>query len=106
MLKKIENFHNYLSDTNYVWFPFLFLKLKPEEELTIVHMFKMTLCFGFYLGLMYHVKVYFETGQLGPEAILISILKGFMLFFVWFNVVTRPIWNRRVKRLSLEGKIS
>jgi hypothetical protein len=100
VLKKIENFHNYLSDTNYVWFPFLFLKLKPQKELTIVHMLKMTLCFGLYFGLMYHVKVYFETDQLSLEAILISILKGLVLFFVWFNAVTRPLWNRRVKRFS------
>ena len=103
MLRKIENFHNYLSDTHYVWFPFLFLKLKPEQELTLLHMAKMTFCFGAYFGLMLHIPAYFQTGELVFESVLMSVLKGVMIFAAWFNIVTRPLWNRRVKRMASQS---
>lgn len=64
----------------------------------------MTLCFGAYFGLMYHLKVYLETGLVSPEAVFLSILKGLGVFLIWFNLVTRPLWNRRAKKLSVKNQ--
>ena len=96
----IENFHNRLSDTNFVWFPFLWLKLSPSQSLTTWHLLKMTFWFGLYFNLAYLAKkvIFQESVELRQFA---QGQLGFMvLFFMWFNLVTKTFWNRRARRLK------
>ena len=95
----VERFHNRLSDTDFVWFPFLFLKLKPHQQMTWPHIFKMSPIFGFYFCLMYFLKnAIFDIipSKANIEVVYMHFTLG---FFVWFSVVTRFFWNRRARRL-------
>ncbi|NRA44112.1 MAG: hypothetical protein HRU09_04040 [Oligoflexales bacterium] len=100
IIDSIEIVHNRLSDTNFVWFPFLWLKLSPSQQLTPWHLVKMTFWFGLYFNVAYLVKklIFGETIE------IIHVFEGqlaFMaLFYIWFNLVTKTFWNRRAKRIN------
>lgn len=96
-LRKVVDLHNYLSDKDVVWFPFLFLKLRPHQELTIKHWLLMTFCFGHYFALVLILKTYLTSSEL---SIFPSIIKGTLIFGFWFACVTRPLWNLRARELN------
>jgi hypothetical protein len=99
ILDRIEYWHNRASDTNFVWFPFLFLKLKPAQQMGVGRRIIMTLCFAVYFTIWVIIRhLIFGTGinlaQTGT-----SFLYSFAAFFIWFNFVTATFWNRRSQRL-------
>lgn len=98
-LDSVERFHNRLSDTDFVWFPFLFLKLKPHQQMTWPQIFKMSPIFGFYFCLMYFLKKAIFDNIPSDSNIAVVFMQFTLGFFVWFSVVTRFFWNRRALRL-------
>ncbi len=100
ILNKLEGWHNWASDTNYVWFPFLWLKPKPEEKITFKNILVMTLLFGPYFSLYNYLKLLLFQQHPTLESFEINILKFTIFFFIWFNLVTAFFWNRRARRLS------
>lgn len=97
-LRKIEDFHNWASDTRFVWFPFLWLKPKPQDFLRFKKLVLMSLCFGFYFGFFLTLRKSFQ-----PDSNFLKNLPGnigvsVFVFFIWFNLVTAPLWNRRANR--------
>ena len=99
LLSKIEKIHNQLSDMNVIWFPFLWLKLKPEQILTTKHIIKMTFWFSLYFNLGYLFKKVLFGEQLTMRgAVYAQLLLG-VLFFIWFQTVTKKFWNQRANRL-------
>jgi hypothetical protein len=120
ILQKIEDIHNWASDTNFVWFPFLRLKLRPEQSMPFRHRLLMTIFFGPYFSLFYTLRVWIIgrwnqsasdvaqatadnfwgglVASIGPMAINMIWVTAF--FFVWFNLVTAYFWNRRARRLQ------
>ncbi|MFK7824957.1 MAG: hypothetical protein AB8G05_12420 [Oligoflexales bacterium] len=99
-LDKLENYHNWLSDTNFVWFPFLWLKLIPSQLLTPMHIVKMTFWFALYFNFVYLAKRLIFGETLGLAQFFQGQLGFMVLFFIWFNLVTKTFWNRRARRLS------
>jgi hypothetical protein len=99
----VEYWHNWASDTNFVWLPFLNLKLKPFEALSFGRLCIMAVCFGSYFNVVYGLKkILFSDGVTARD--LASSQVFFMFgFFVWFVLVTRPLWNRRAHRLMSSG---
>lgn len=92
--------HGKISDTNYIWFPYLFLKPAPSEPIPL---HKSTLImaplWGLYMGLPY--GLYFMYAQNWSLLNVIEFVAKFTLFFAfWFNIVTRPLWNARCRRLQ------
>jgi hypothetical protein len=99
ILYRIERLHNWASDTNFVWFPFLWLKLRPEQELTFAHRMKMTLFFGLYFGLLNVVRQALLGDPGSVRALALSVAEATGFFFFWFNLVTAFFWNRRASRM-------
>lgn len=98
--RKIEDGHNQLSDTDFVWFPFLFLKLKPNQVMDVRHRLKMTPFFALYFALGAAVRDWILGAGVSLASSAEAFAWGFAIFFIWFNLVTAPLWNRRARRLS------
>lgn len=102
-LRKIINAHNLLSDKNLIWFPFLFLKPKPDTIITQSRILIMTLCFGGYAALALVIRAYL-SGTVSTSLILKNIAYTNLAFFTWFQIVTSTLWNIRARELTEEKK--
>jgi hypothetical protein len=98
-LIKIVDGHNHLSDKNYIWFPFVFLRPLPTERITMRRILVMTLCFSIYgfifLAIRQWLNKEFELEDWLKKSGMIVIV-----FFVWFNLVTARLWNYRSDKLN------
>ena len=103
ILGQIAELHNRLSDTRFIWFPFLQLKPEPWQFLSTRALLKMTACFSGYFNLMYLIKGLIFGNLPTWGALIESQLFFFALFHIWFHVVTKPLWNHRAKQLR-EGR--
>lgn len=99
-LEKLEKAHNQASDTTFVWFPFTWLRPLVTEEISTPRRIFMALAFGVYYGTFFSLKDYFFNNRAFFESIWTNTIGAIALFFVWFSIVTTPLWNRRAKRAS------
>jgi hypothetical protein len=103
LLDIVEHWHNRASDTNFVWFPFLPLKLQPHEIIDHKRTLVMTVCFSCYFNAAFLAKKFFLAEPLDLRSSVASQAYFFVGFLLWFNGVTRPLWNRRAARLKSIG---
>jgi len=101
ILSAFPNAHNWLSDREFIWWPFSFLRPTPSTVMSFSHTLLMTLCFG---GLSFLMFVAFAVvnNMFTASSAINTFSMCFGGFFVWFNVVTRPFWNYRARKLSRE----
>ena len=102
-LDRLTEVHGRLSDLKAVWFPFVFLQPQPHELITPGRRLAMTACFGCYTGLVWMGLRYFNGEFPTAREWGVSMLKACAFFAIWFRLVTVPLWNRRVRRLSSDG---
>ena len=100
MLRNIENWHNRLSDLPVIWFPFQALKPQADQMISFPRSILMSFCFGFYANLFFILRGVIFAGEAISISFIYSKVAFVAGFFVWFNVVTRPFWNRRAARLQ------
>lgn len=100
LLDLIAAFHNWLSDKDFIWWPFSFLRPEPHEAMTVKTTLLMTGCFGGLAFLMFTILAIVNNAFTADGAIL-TFLICFIGFFGWFNLVTKPLWNRRAKALKI-----
>lgn len=98
-------FHNWVSDKDFVWWPFSFLRPEKDELITFKLSLLMTACFG---GLAFSFFTVFSimNNVLTASSLVMTFLSCFPGFFIWFNAVTRPLWNRRARQLQEEKRPS
>ncbi|MFT4547865.1 MAG: hypothetical protein ACI8XO_002245 [Verrucomicrobiales bacterium] len=97
---RITESHGRLSDLKVVWWPFLFLKPpSASTPITLGRMAVMVICFAGWLmiGLILRELIFGEPRSLTLEKLLSLYGYGIVGFSVWFNLVTRPLWNRRAR---------
>jgi hypothetical protein len=104
LVDRIEALHNKASDTDFVWFPFLFLKLKPEQSLTLRRRAVMTLRFAPYFVAFLELRRFLFGRPVDGARIVSDLAVWLVVFFGWFNLVTATFWNRRARRLAREGR--
>jgi lipopolysaccharide export LptBFGC system permease protein LptF len=93
--EKFVHYHNQLSDKNFIWFPFMFLKPRPEQQITQGRIIKMTFCFS-----VYGCLALFIRQLLNQQVNYTSYLYIPVAFFLWFELVTSRLWNIRARSLS------
>ncbi len=98
LLDLITLFHNWISDKDFIWWPFSFLRPGPEEIMTFKQTSLMTLCFGGLSFLMFTIFAVVNNA-FSLETASMTFLGCFAGFFLWFNLITKPLWNRRSKKL-------
>jgi hypothetical protein len=99
---------NELSDTDWGWFPFLFLRPQKQSEMDIPFLIKLTLFFSphgaIFFGLMFWVFYrfgVFPNSFLMPFFVLTFILYN-IAFFLSYQWIVAPAWNRRARKLQAE----
>ena len=92
-------FHNWLSDKDFIWWPFSFLRPEPDQPITFPLLLMMTGCFG---GLAFVMFTTFAVmnNMFTVDTMLANFLTSIVGFFVWFTLVTRTFWNRRTRELQ------
>lgn len=95
---QIIDFHGWLSDKDFIWWPFSFLRPEKTEEISFKHVLLMSLCFGGGSSVMLAVIAVMNNAFKFENQIQTSLLL-LSLFFIWFTIVTRPLWNARARRL-------
>ena len=99
VLNKIVDFHGWLSDKDFIWWPFSFLRPRRDEEIDLKKKIFMALCFGGASSLMLTTVAIMNnafdfSSQIKTLFILLTI------FFLWFSLVTAPLWNIRARRIK------
>jgi hypothetical protein len=100
LLNLITLMHNWISDKDFIWWPFSFLRPEPNEAMTVKLTFLMTICFGGLSFLMFSVLAV-ANNAFTLEASVTTFFGCFLGFFSWFNLVTKPLWNRRARELQI-----
>lgn len=95
----ITDFHNWLSDKDFIWWPFSFLRPEAHVPMTFRLTMIMTGCFGGLAFLMFSVMALMNNAFSYGYAVSV-FFSAFGGFFAWFNLVTKPLWNRRALKLS------
>lgn len=90
--------HNWLSDRDFIWWPFSFLRPQRSELISHRHTLLMTGCFGGLTFVMFTVFAVMN-GAWTLESGFLTFLSCFLGFYGWFNLVTRPLWNYRARSL-------
>ncbi len=98
VLNIIAHFHNWVSDKDFIWWPFSFLRPEPQEMMTFKQVCFMTLCFGGLSFTMFTIYAVVNNAST-PSSIASTFSTCFGGFFVWFSVVTKPLWNSRARNL-------
>jgi hypothetical protein len=103
MLEKIFSFipavHNWISDKDFIWWPFSFLKPSPATPITFQLTLQMTACFGGLSFIMYVGFTLFH-GIFSLSSAFYTLILCLVGFFSWFNLITKPLWNYRARRLK------
>lgn len=99
ILDIIAAFHNWLSDKDFIWWPFSFLRPDPKDPITFKTTLQMTGCFGGLTFVFFSVFALMNNA-LTADYLFLTFLSCFLGFFIWFNAITRPLWNHRSKKLS------
>ena len=99
-LNRIEEFHNRLSDTRWVWFPFEILRPARDAVISVPRRAVMALAFGGYYAFFLTLRGWI-AGDAG-DALVIGrrFAMATVVLYAWFNVVTATFWNRRARRLA------
>jgi len=99
LLELLTLFHNWISDKDFIWWPFSFLRPEPKESISFKHTLLMTACFGSLAFLMFTVLAIANNAFTANYAVSVFV-SCFVGFFLWFNLVTKPLWNRRSRQLQ------
>lgn len=99
LLMIVPDFHNWLSDRDFIWWPFSFLRPTPETPMSFKHTLIMTACFGGLSFLMFTAFAVMNNVFTLDNG-LSTMLFCFGGFFAWFNLVTKPLWNVRARQLK------
>lgn len=94
LLDLITLFHNWLSDKDFIWWPFSFLRPDQNVPMTMKDTLLMTGCFGGLAFVMFTVMAIMNNAFTADMAIS-TFLGCFVGFFAWFSLITKPLWNRR-----------
>lgn len=99
LIEFIASFHNFLSDKDFIWWPFSFLRPEKNVPMTFKHTLMMTGCFGGLAFLMFATMAVMNNAFTLDSAFT-TFLFCFLGFFLWFNLITKPLWNIRASKLK------
>ncbi len=99
ILELIASVHNWLADKDFIWWPFSFLRPTPTTVMTFQMTLTMTACFSG-LSVAMYMAFTFVNNMFSISSVVNTGAICFIGFFTWFNLVTKPMWNIRAKKLS------
>lgn len=98
-LDNLENAVNEVSDKDWSWYPFLWLRPEPHERMSLPRLATMALLYGLPFGALMAIAISFADPSRRASAPMFIAAFPLMLFFV-ASVFVGPMWNRRADRLK------
>ena len=99
-LDKVEQFMNNLTDKDFGWQPFVFLKPEPYEFMDTKFLAKISLYYGPLTGIVWCLYLKIRGLPLDLGIILLCVLLGIVTFFLMFRFSMAIFWNRRAARIA------
>jgi hypothetical protein len=97
-MDQLEAAVNEVSDKDWSWWPFLWLRPEKQAHLSLVRIAAASLLYGIPAGVMTGLGIKAQYAATLPELVGASMF--FPLLFLFFgSVIVAPMWNRRAERL-------
>lgn len=97
-MDKLETAVNDLSDSNWSWWPFLWLRPEKHDRLPLTRVALLSLLYGVPLAALLEIGI---KAQYAPSTTELVATAAFFPSFLLVagSFVVAPMWNRRAQRL-------
>jgi hypothetical protein len=99
LLDLFTEFHNWVSDKDFIWWPFSFLRPEKHVPMSMTLILQMAACFAG-LGTLMFTAFAIVNNIFTISSLFQTLFFSYALFFLWFTLITRTFWNRRAYKLS------
>jgi hypothetical protein len=104
-LDLLEQAINEVTDKDWSWWPFLWLRPEKHVQLTLARVVSMAILYG--LPLAAALSLTLALARPLARGAVPSIMLALPLLFLFAgSVVVAPMWNRRADRLRSRGRTS
>lgn len=97
-MEKLEAAVNDVSDNDWSWWPFLWLRPEKSERLRLSRVATMSALYGVPLSVLLEVGIKAQYKASMTELVATALVFP-MLLLVTGSTVVAPMWNRRADRL-------
>jgi len=98
--RQMEDVANWVNDMPAEWWPFEFLRPRPEQRMTTLRVLLVAALYGVFVGMLANV-ILIAGGH--TAGLSVFSLPGYttLSFFVVFRTTFAYFWNRRAERLAV-----
>ncbi len=96
----LEKAINEVSDKDWSWWPFLWLRPEKHAQLSLVRVAAISVLYGAPCGGLTSIALALLAPEARAHAAVFAVAFPMMLFFV-ASVFVSPMWNRRAERLRV-----
>ena len=98
-MDQLEAAVNEVSDKDWSWWPFLWLRPAKEAHLSLGRIASISVLYGLPASVLSELAIKLQYAGSVPELVGIGLF--FPMAFLFFgSVVVAPMWNRRAGRLN------
>jgi hypothetical protein len=98
-MNDLEQMMNELSDSELEWWPFAFLRPKPEQRMTTARVLALASLYGVMVGMFANAMVAL-MGLKGEVHVLTFPACATALYFAVYRFSFAYFWNRRAERIA------
>jgi hypothetical protein len=98
-MPQLEDIMNSMTDKDWGWRPFLFLRPRRDEDICNITLLKMAACFGPLIAALVLVVRFLLREPISAASAGVCIIACCIAFFVAYKFSFAISWNRRARRL-------
>ena len=98
-MDRLEEVVNEVSDRDWSWWPFLWLRPEKHEDLSLARSSFLSLLYGIPASALFMTGIRLQYAATVPELVATFLFFPLLLLLV-SSVVVAPMWNRRARRLA------
>lgn len=103
-LDNIEELVNEISDRDWSWWPFLWLRPEKHAPLSLARVLSLSVLYGVPASVLMAIAACMLRPPSLPELVVTAFAFP-MLFLFTGSVIVAPMWNRRADRLRLRLRV-
>ena len=98
-LNQVEQAVNELSDKNWSWWPFLWMRPEKHVHLSLARVFSVSILYGVPMSTLMLIATKLQPVTSQSELLFAGSVFPLLFLFIG-SVVVAPMWNRRAARLQ------